>query len=257
MIKQSTVIKQSKVRGTDTGLLDHRGGVRFVSIRPVAVRHRGWNTDEGNEEDLVRRVVVINHLTLDGVMQAPGRPDEDRRGGFAHGGWAQPDNDAVMGEAMGQGMARTDALLFGRRTYQDFAAVWPHQPEPNPFTERLNNLQKYVASRTLREPLPWVNSTLLKGEAADAVSRLKDEPGTDIAVFGSGTLVQSLIRDNLIDRFVLLIHPLVLGSGRRLFADDGPRADLRLIESVTTATGVVIATYEPTRADRPTHLGQP
>jgi dihydrofolate reductase len=215
-----------------------------VSIRPVAVRHRRWNTGDSDEEDLVRRVVVINHVTLDGVMQAPGRPAEDRRGGFVHGGWALPGNDAVMGEAMGQGMARTDALLFGRRTYQDFAATWPHRPQPNPFTERLNKVQKYVASRTLREPLPWINSTLLKGAAADAVTRLKDEPGTDIAVFGSGTLVQSLMRDNLVDQFVLLIHPLVLGSGRRLFADGGPSAHLRLIDTVTTTTGVVIATYD-------------
>jgi dihydrofolate reductase len=195
----------------------------------------------------VRRVVVTNSLTLDGVMQAPGRPDEDLRGGFAHGGWARPYNDAVMGSRMGQGMARTGALLFGRRTYQDFATVWPHAPEPNPFTELLNNTQKYVASRTLDEPLPWINSTLLKGDAADAVARLKDEPGTDIAVLGSGTLVRSLMRHDLVDEYVLLIHPLVLGSGRRLFTDGGPSADLRLIDTVTTTTGVVIATYQPTR----------
>jgi dihydrofolate reductase len=193
----------------------------------------------------VRRVVVTNRLTLDGVMQAPGRPDEDLRGGFASGGWALPFNDPVLGSVMGQGMARTEALLFGRRTYLDFAAVWPNRPEPNPFTEMLNKAQKYVASRTLTEPLPWINSTLLKGDAADAVAELKAEPGADIGLLGSGVLVQSLMRHNLIDEYVLLIHPLVLGSGRRMFPADGPCADLRLIDSVTTTTGVVIARYQP------------
>jgi dihydrofolate reductase len=119
-------------------------------------------------------VVVVGSLTLDGVMQAPGRPDEDRRRGFAHGGWALPCNDQVMGNAMGAGMARTRALLLGRRTCQDFAAVWPKRND-NPFTEVLNNTQKYVASRTLTEPLPWRNSTLLDGDAAEAVAGLRKD----------------------------------------------------------------------------------
>ena len=193
----------------------------------------------------MRRVVVFTHLTLDGVMQAPGRPDEDRRGGFAHGGWEPPYADSVMGSVAAEGMAQGGALLFGRRTYEDFAAFWPNQPEPNPFTAVLNDRQKYVASTTLKEPLSWRNSTLLEGDAAEAVARLKEEPGEDLVVLGSGELVQSLMRRNLVDEYVLLIHPLVLGSGRRLFTDGGPFAALRLVDTRTTTTGVVIATYRP------------
>jgi dihydrofolate reductase len=192
----------------------------------------------------VSRVVVTNNVTLDGVMQAPARPDEDRRGGFEHGGWALPYNDSVMAAAMAEGMAKSGSLLLGRRTYEDFFSVWPHRTD-NPYTEVLNNAQKYVASRTLTEPLPWMNSTLLKGDAAEAVARLKELPGKDIVVLGSGDLIQSLMRHDLIDEYVLLIHPLVLGSGRRLFTDAGGSATLRLVDTVTTTTGVVIATYQP------------
>jgi dihydrofolate reductase len=185
------------------------------------------------------RVVVFNSLTLDGVMQAPGRPDEDLRGGFEHGGWAIPYADPVMWEDMGD----AGALLLGRRTYEDFYAVWPNRTD-NPFTEVLNNTQKYVASTTLEEPLPWSNSTLLEGDAAEAVAGLREQPGKDLVVLGSGELVQSLMRRNLVDEYVLLIHPLVLGSGRRLFPDGCPFAALRLVDSKTTTTGVVIATYQ-------------
>jgi dihydrofolate reductase len=195
----------------------------------------------------MRNLVVFTSLTLDGVMQAPGRPDEDPRGGFEHGGWAQPYNDPVMAGVAAEGMATGGALLLGRRTYQDFFSFWPHQKD-NPFTEVLDNTQKYVASTSLQEPLPWSNSTLLEGDAADAVARLKQQPGKDIVVLGSGELVQSLLRRNLVDRYILLIHPLVLGSGRRLFTDGGAPAALRLVDTKTTTTGVVIATYE-TRKD--------
>lgn len=191
------------------------------------------------------KVVVTNHLTLDGVMQAPGHPDEDRRGGFEHGGWQPPYADSVMASAMAEGIAKGGALLFGRRTYEKFAAVWPNQPEDKPYTAVLNNRQKYVASTTLKEPLPWTNSTLLKGDAAEAVASLREQPGMDLVVLGSGGLVQSLMRRNLIDEYVLTIHPLVLGSGRRLFPDGGESAALRLVDSKATTTGVVIATYEP------------
>jgi dihydrofolate reductase len=193
----------------------------------------------------VSKVVVTNHLTLDGVMQAPGHPDEDRRGGFEHGGWQPPYADSVMASAMAEGIAKGGALLFGRRTYEKFAAVWPNQPEDKPYTAVLNNRQKYVASTTLKEPLPWTNSTLLKGDAAEAVASLREQPGMDLVVLGSGGLVQSLMRRNLIDEYVLTIHPLVLGSGRRLFPDGGESAALRLVDSKATTTGVVIATYEP------------
>ncbi len=163
------------------------------------------------------------NVTLDGVMQAPGRADEDVRGGFAHGGWALPYDDAIKAEAMGRGMAQTGAMLFGRRTYEDFYRIWPHRTD-NPFTGFLNSVQKYVASRTLTEPLPWQNSTLLQADAANAVAALKKQDGPDLAVIGSGELVQSLERRELVDEYVLLIHPLVVGSGRRLFREATPGA---------------------------------
>jgi dihydrofolate reductase len=191
------------------------------------------------------KVVAFTSLTLDGVIQAPGRPDEDRRGGFEHGGWATPYADSVLGAVAGESMAHTGALLFGRRTYEDFYAVWPKRSD-NPFTAVLNNTQKYVASTTLHEPLPWSNSTLLDGDAAEAVATLKAQAAKDLVVLGSGELLQTLMRRNLVDEYVLLIHPLVLGTGRRLFADGGSFAALRLIDSKTTTTGVVIATYQPT-----------
>jgi dihydrofolate reductase len=192
----------------------------------------------------MRKLVVVESLTLDGVMQAPGRPDEDTRGGFAHGGWAAPYSDEVMLGEMGRGMGRAE-LLLGRRTYEDFYAFWPNQPEPNPFTEVLNETRKYVASTTLTEPLPWSNSTLLAGDAASTVAELKAQPGNDIAVLGSGELVRSLMQHNLIDEYTLLIHPLVLGSGHRLFPDGSSLAKLQLTHSVTTTTGVMIGTYQP------------
>ena len=192
----------------------------------------------------MRELTVFNSLTLDGVMQAPGRPDEDTRGGFAHGGWAAPYSDEVMGRVAAEGMAGPGSLLLGRRTYEDFHGFWPNHTD-NPFTEVLDNTRKYVASTTLREPLPWRNSILLEGDAAEAVARLKEQPGEDLTVLGSGELVQALRRHDLVDRYVLLVHPLVLGSGRRLFPDGGPAAPLRLVDSVTTTTGVIIATYQP------------
>jgi dihydrofolate reductase len=195
------------------------------------------------------RIVVVENVTLDGVMQAPGRPDEDPRGGFTHGGWAVPYMDAVLGQVMGQDMARGGALLFGRRTYEDFAGYWPHRAD-NPFTLVLTERQKYVASRTLAEPLPWHNSTLLEGDAADAAAELRRRRDDDLTVMGSGELVGSLQRRDLVDEYLLLIHPLVLGSGRRLFSDNSPWASLHLVEVTPTTTGVLIARYRP--ADRRT-----
>jgi dihydrofolate reductase len=189
------------------------------------------------------KVVVVNNVTLDGVMQAPARPDEDRRGGFTRGGWALPYNDEVMARRMGANMSQGGSLLLGRRTYEDFYGVWPSRTG-NPYTEVLNNTRKYVASTTLAEPLPWQNSTLLQGDAAQGVARLRQQPGQDLVILGSGALIHSLLPHHLIDEFVLLIHPLVLGSGHRLFPD-GAAAALRLTDSVTTTTGVVIATYRP------------
>ena len=192
----------------------------------------------------MRQITVFNSISLDGVMQAPGRPDEDRRDGFQHGGWAVGYADPVMASFAGEGMARDGGLLFGRRTYEDFYSVWPNRTD-NPFTDILNRRQKYVASRTLAEPLPWQNSTLLKGDAVEAVATLKQESDQDLLILGSGELIRSLMPRQLIDRFILLIHPLVLGSGRRLFADDGYLQALKLVESKPTSTGVLIATYQP------------
>ena len=187
------------------------------------------------------KVVVFTSVTLDGVMQAPARPDEDVRGGFQRGGWAVPYADAISGSMAGQSSG--GGLLLGRRTYEDFFAVWPARTD-NPFTEILNRTQKYVASRTLREPLPWINSTLLKGDTGDAVAQLKGELDRDLIVLGSGELVRSLMERKLVDQFILLIHPLVVGSGRRLFAEGGPEVKLRLLDNKPTTTGVIIATYQ-------------
>ncbi len=161
------------------------------------------------------KVVVFTNLTLDGVMQAPGRPDEDRRGGFEHGGWAAP--YAAM-TAAGESTPHFGALLLGRWTYEEFYAYWPKQKD-SPFSAILDNMQKYVASTTLSEPLAWINSTLLKGDAAETVARLKQESGTDLVIMGSGELVQSL--------------------------DGGAFATLQLVNTRTTTTGVVVATYQP------------
>ena len=194
----------------------------------------------------MRNITVVNHMTLDGVMQAPARQDEDPRGDFQFGGWAAPNTDPVMGEVLGARRTTGGSLLFGRRTYEDFFEVWPNRRD-NPFSEILNRAHKYVASRkTLSEPLPWINSTLLAGDAADAVARLKQEPGGDLTILGSGQLIGSLFRRGLIDEFVLMIHPLVLGQGHRLFPD-GASASLELTNSVTTTKGVVIATYRHVR----------
>jgi dihydrofolate reductase len=191
----------------------------------------------------MRKLTAIESITLDGVMQAPARADEDTRGGFEHGGWAIPYADEAMGRAMGERMAKAKggSLVLGRRTYEDFAEVWPNQKD-NPYSEALNRADKLVASTTLKDPLPWQNSRVLDGDAVDAVAKLKQEDGKDLGILGSGDLVRSLIRRDLIDGYVLLIHPLVLGSGQRLFHDGG-MARLELIDTVTTTTGVVIGTY--------------
>jgi dihydrofolate reductase len=195
----------------------------------------------------MRKLVVLNNLTLDGVMQGPGSPDEDRRGGFDRGGWMPPYNDDVKMRIMGEGMARRTDMLFGRWTYEKFYNVW-HGRTDNPFTDVFERAQKYVASRTLRAPLPWVNSTLLDGDAADAVAQLKQTSGPDLLVMGSGVLTESLMRRGLVDELQLVMHPLVLGSGRRLFNDGAPLTAFELVRSVPTTTGVIVATYE--RTDR-------
>lgn len=189
------------------------------------------------------KIVVFNSVTLDGVMQAPGRPDEDRRGGFQYGGWANPYADPAMGRIAAEGGATNEGLLLGRRTYMDFFAVWPNRTD-NPFTEILNKTNKYVASNTLKEPLPWMNSILMDGNVPEKVARLKAELKKDLLILGSGDLIQSLAKQDLIDRYILLIHPLVLGSGHRLFTGDSAFSTLKLIDTQTLSTGVVMATYD-------------
>lgn len=189
------------------------------------------------------RIVVINHVTLDGVMQAPGRPDEDTRGGFTHGGWAEPNGDEIMGRLLGQRMAASGGLLLGRRSYEDMLAYWNTQDSP--FREALNNAPKYVASTTLTEPPPWPNTTLLTGDIPAAVTELKEVPGDDLHIMGSGALIRSLSPLGLIDEYMLIIHPLVIGTGQRLFADGFAPTSLALVDSTTTTKGVIIATYRP------------
>jgi len=190
------------------------------------------------------RITAFIHLTLDGVMQAPARPDEDCRDGFGHGGWAAGYADADQMKVVGQSMANTGALLLGRRTYEDFYKVWPNRTD-NPFTPILNNTLKYVASHDGDMPLPWMNSKLLAGNAEETVAELRRATGKDIVILGSGMLVQSLLRQGLVDQLMLTIHPIVLGKGRRLFPDGGAGTKLRLVDSTTTSKGVIIATYQP------------
>jgi dihydrofolate reductase len=189
----------------------------------------------------MRRIVVFESVTLDGVMQAPGRPDEDTRGGFAHGGWAAPYADEVVIGLASEGQAQTGGILLGRRTYEDFHGFWPQQGD-NPFTRALDETQKYVVSTTLPEPLEWKNSTLLSN--VDAVAGLKEGSGGDIVVLGSGELARSLARAGVIDAYLLLVHPLVLGSGQRLFEPGLPTSELELSDTRTSTTGVIIATYQ-------------
>lgn len=187
-------------------------------------------------------ISIFESITLDGVMQGPGRPDEDVRGDFAHGGWGEGYADEAIGRFCAEGMGTTAALLFGRRTYDDLLQHWTSVTNPNPFTEVLVTQQKYVASRNADTTLDHPHSTLLAGDAVETVARLKQEVDGTITVLGSGELVRSLHRAGLIDDYLLLIHPLVLGSGTRLFGD-GERADLTLTSAETSTTGVVLARY--------------
>ncbi|MCT9933688.1 dihydrofolate reductase family protein [Planotetraspora sp. A-T 1434] len=193
------------------------------------------------------KLVVVENVTLDGVMQAPGGADEDTRGGFPHGGWAHPYADHVMAGTMGKGMSGDGGMLFGRRTYEQFYRFWSRQTDGNPYTEVLNRKHKYVASRSMAEPLPWENSSLLKGDVADAVVALKRDVEGDLVVLGSGELVRSLTRAGLVDVYTLSIHPLTLGTGTKLFAEgEHAYGTWELVEAVPTTKGVIIATYRPT-----------
>jgi dihydrofolate reductase len=191
------------------------------------------------------RLTMHTFLTLDGVMQAPGGPDEDRTGAFQHGGWSAPYGDADFGETMVGWISRADAFLLGRRTYQIFSGHWPAVTDPdNPVAVKLNTEPKYVASTTLTS-LDWSNSSLLGDDVVAEVRRLKAQPGDELQVHGSGGLAQTLIEHNLVDEHRLLTFPVHLGSGARLFREGTSPSALRLLETRTTGAGVVIAVYAP------------
>lgn len=190
------------------------------------------------------RLVVLNHVSLDGVMQGPGRPDEDTRGGFSQGGWAIQNGDQVMAEETGPNPSTPrGGMLLGRRSYEGMLSAWNQRG--GPFKEALNAAPKFVVSHNASTKLAWPNSTLVHGDVPAAVRELKQRPGGDLLIMGSGELIRSLLPHHLIDEFVLVIHPLLLGSGQRLFPEDGEPIRLRLVKSVPTTTGVIIATYQP------------
>jgi dihydrofolate reductase len=192
----------------------------------------------------MRMLRVIEFLSLDGVMQGPGSPEEDTEGGFRHGGWQRPYFDEVLGASAAEGMAATDGYLFGRKTYEKMAAYWPTAPDDDPYAKHLNSTPKYVASRTLQD-VEWENSTLIKGDVVEEVAKLKEQPGKNIAVLGSGDLVQTLIEHDLVDEFFLAVFPIVVGSGKRLFREADEVRRLSLVDSNTTGTGGLILTYRP------------
>ncbi len=191
----------------------------------------------------MRKLIVSTFITLDGVMQAPGGPKEDSTGGFTYGGWSFNYWDEMMGQVMGEYMAKPFELLLGRKTYEIFAAHWPYIKD-DPAADKLNSVRKYVVSRTLDE-VKWNNSTLVTGDVAQAVKNLKEQKGPEIQVHGSGNLIQTLLKHDLIDEFRVWIFPVTIGKGKRLFGEGTQPVGLKLINSKTSTTGVIIATYEP------------
>ena len=191
----------------------------------------------------MRKLRTNTFLTLDGVMQAPGGPEEDDSGGFAHGGWSVNYWDEQMGEIMGEAMSAPFDLVLGRTTYDIFAGFWPHATD-EAGAKPLNDATKYVASRS-RPALEWSNSVLIEGDAAEGIAALKKEDGPELQVHGSGNLIQTLMRHSLVDEYRLWVFPLVIGSGKRLFAEGTIPSGLKLVDSKVSTTGVVIGTYEP------------
>jgi dihydrofolate reductase len=193
------------------------------------------------------RVVVNEFMSLDGVVQAPGGPEEDTDGGFSHGGWSMPYFDPeVMGAAVVDGMSTVEALLFGRRTWQGMAAAWPGRAG-DPYADQMNAITKYVVSRTLTEnDLSWNNTTLLSGDRAVAdIAALRGQDGGDLLIWGSVSLVVTLLAENMVDELNLMIEPILLGGGKRIFPEDGIARPMRLVKCVTAGTGVQICTYHP------------
>jgi dihydrofolate reductase len=193
------------------------------------------------------KVVVVNFVSLDGVMQSVLSAEEDQDGGFVRGGWVLPYVDDTVSAAMSDATTRAAGLLLGRRTYEIFAATWPQADESDPAVAAMNRLPKYVASRTLRSG-DWNETRVLGDDVPAAVAELRSRPGGDIVVFGSGQLIQTLIEHSLVDEYRLLVFPLVLGSGKRMFPEGGTPADLQLVDAVTSSSGVIVATYRPAPA---------
>lgn len=195
-------------------------------------------------------IILIDFTSVDGVVQAPGGPEEDTDGGFAHGGWSMPyfDND-VMGPAIDQGLRDADALLFGRRTWQGMAAAWPERAG-DPFADRMNAIPKYVASRTLvQDDLTWSNSTLLRADdAIGAIRELRARDGGPLNVWGSSSLARQLVEHDLVDEYRLMVEPILLGGGKRVFPEDGRARPLELVSAATAGTGVLVCTYRPVRS---------
>jgi dihydrofolate reductase len=191
----------------------------------------------------MRELIVLSFITLDGVMQAPGGPEEDPTGGFKYGGWTVGYWDDFLGGIMGEQMAKPFDLLLGRKTYEIFAAHWPYAKSGDPTAEKLNRATKYVASNTLRN-LDWNNSALIKGDTVQEIIKLKEQKGPELQVHGSGNLIQTLLKHDLIDEFRLKIFPVTLGPGKRLFGEGTIPAGLKLVDSGTSTTGVIIATYK-------------
>jgi dihydrofolate reductase len=192
---------------------------------------------------IMGKLIATEFVTLDGVAQAPGRPDEDRDGGFSHGGWQAPVADQGSGEVILEEASKMDALLLGRKTYDIFAEYWPQAPPDNPFSRLLNGVPKHVASRTLAEPLSWEGSTLLVGNFVEEITSLKERYG-ELHVIGSLNLLQDLLRASLVDRLNLWVYPLVLGTGKRVFADGTVPTALQLVQSVTYPSGAIHLTYQ-------------
>ena len=190
-------------------------------------------------------IIAAEHLSLDGVYQAPARADEDNRGGFKHGGWTVGDHDPALEEVVGKQMSGGWALLAGRTTYEDLYEGWHVRQPDSPMTKALTNVQKYVVTRDAGYKLPWENSTLLPGQARTTVAKLKATVGKPLIIFGAGELVRSLMQDNLIDTLILMIHPIVIGEGRRLFDDTMAFTKLELADKLITKTGVIVGTYKP------------
>jgi len=205
----------------------------WLYFRTIAVCFDQTIAARRTKEVFMRKVTAGLFVSLDGVTESPEE-------------WQLPYFNDEMGEAVGAAMAAADAMLLGRVTYEEFASYWPGvSSEDQPFADHMNNTSKYVVSRTLEEPLEWNNSTLIKGNVAEEISRLKRQPGKDIGITGSVTLVQSLLQEDLLDELGLMIHPIVLGSGKRLFEDGGDQKALELVDSKTFSTGVLYLTYQP------------